>query len=140
GAPNQQPLKRYQVGLETIRGTKATITDKWYGLMALTRHQALADSEEYAGTFFQDYTPVRGAVSVDGTYQQILTYEDPHVFRHAIKGGVLGTDDANTVHGYTYDFNHNPTADDLDTFSCEAGTPQMQFESQGLFFPEITIS
>src|SRR4249919_987138 len=104
GAPNYQQLKRYQVGLETTRATKAVPTNKWYGALALARHQALADNDEYAGTFFQDYTPIRGAVSVDGTYQQILTYEDPHLFRYAIKGGVAPVDDGATVHGYTYGF------------------------------------
>jgi hypothetical protein len=140
GAPNYDQLRRCRSGLEIIRGTKATPTNPWYGMLALTRTQALADSNEYAGTFFQDYTPVRGAIDVAGPYQQNMSYEDPHLFRYAIKGGVTGTDDTNSVHGYTYDFTHTGSRDDLDTFSNEGGAPPMILEGQGLFFPEWTLS
>lgn len=140
GIPNYQQLNKTLVGAETIRGTLATMVNKWYGMMALVRHQPLADSNDYAGTFFGDYVPTRGAIVVDGTWMQKLAYEDPHVFRYCIKGGVTGTDDGATVHGYTYDFTHNPTADDRDTFSAEDGDPAMIFQSTALMFPEFTIS
>jgi len=140
GIPNYQQLKKTRAGLETVRGTKVAPTNPWYGVLAVQRHQPLADSEEYAGTWFQDYTPVRGAVMVDGTYSQQLSYDDAHLFRYCVKGGVTGTDDTNTTHGYTYAFRHTAAQDDFDTCSLEYGHPGMVFESQGVMFPEFTIS
>lgn len=140
GLPNFQQLRQILAGREVIRGTRPTLTNKWYGRLELMRRQALADSEEFAGTWFADYTAVRGAVMVDGTYYQPLTYEDPNLFGYAIKGGVTGTDDGNTTHGYTYDFSHTPTRDDVDTASVEYGHPGMIWACDGLMFPEFTIS
>lgn len=140
GLPNFQQLRKLLVGRETVRGTKATVTNKWYGRMALRRSQPLADSEEYAGTFFADYTPVRGAVMVDGTYDQKLSYEDAHLFTYAIKGGVVPVSDAQTTPGYTSTFRHTSARDDIDTFSAEFGDPAMISEATGLLFPEWTVS
>ena len=140
GLPNYQQLRQTLAGVETVRGTKVTPTNKWYGALELNRHQPLAESEEYAGTFFGDYTPVRGAVMVDGTYAQNMAYEDAFLYRYAVKGGVTGTDDGNTVHGYTYTFRYSGTRDDLDTASVECLYGGMTWESQGLVFPEFTVS
>lgn len=140
GMPNYQQLRGVQAGVETTRGTRATKTNKWYGALDLTRHQPLAESEEYAGTFFSDYTPVRGAVMVDGTYTQKMTYEDPHLFRYAVAGGATPADDGNTTHGYTHSFEYSGTADNLDTASVECLYGGMVWESEGLLFPEFTIS
>lgn len=140
GLPNFQQLRRLQTGLEVVRGTDTTKTNKWYGRMELQRRQPLAESEEFAGTFFSDYTPVRGAVMVDGTYYQPMSYEDAHLFRYAVKGAVAGVDDSSSTHGYTYDFLHTATRDDLDTFCAEYGYPGMIWLCTGLFFPEFTIS
>lgn len=140
GGPNYAQLVRNQSGVETIRGTVATPTNKWYGKLDLQRHQALAESDDYAGTFFADYTPVRGAVSVDGTYTQQLAYEDAFLFRYGMKGAVVPVSDGNATPGYTYTFRHTATRDDLDTSSHEYGDPIMIMACQGLFFPEMTIS
>lgn len=140
GIPNYEQLRVLNVGREIIRGTKVTKTNKWYGKLALTRHHDLAESDEFAGTFFGRYTPVRGAVMVDGTYYQPLSYEDPHLLSYAVEGKMTPTDDGNTTHGYTYPFRHTGTRDDRDTASVEAGYPGMAMESEGLMFPEFTIS
>lgn len=140
GLPNYQQLRRIYAGLETTRGTSATKTNKWYGRLELMRRQPLAESEEFAGTFFTDYTAVRGAAVVDGTYYQPLTYEDPHLLRYAVAGGGTPTDDGNTTHGYTHSFEHSASRDDLDTASVEYGYPGMIWKCEGLLFPEFTIS
>src|SRR5262245_25392182 len=119
GMPNYQQLRAVQSGVETVRGTSVTKTNKWYGALDLVRHQPLAESEEFAGTFFTDYTAVRGAVMVDGTYRQNLAYEDAFLFRYAIAGAITPADDGNTVHGYTYTYRYSGTADNLDTASVE---------------------
>lgn len=139
GLPNYQQLRGIRAGLEVVRGTSATKTNKWYGRLELARHQPLADSEDFASTFFQDYTPVRGAVMVDGTYYQVMSYEDPMLFRYAVKGAVAAVDDGNTVHGYTYVFRHSATRDDRDTACFEYGYP-MVYACEGVMFPEFTIS
>jgi len=140
GPPNLAQLYRCQTGVETARGTKVTKTNRWYGMLALQRRHQLADSEEYSGTFFADLTPTRGPAIVDGTYYQLMTYEDPQLLRYAMAGGVSGSDDGNTTHGYTYTFRHSGSRDDLDTFSAEDGHPIIIFESEACFFPEFTIS
>jgi hypothetical protein len=140
GMPNYQQLRQTLAGVETVRGTKATKTNKWYGALDLTRRQPLAESEEFAGTFFGDYTPVRGAVMVDGTYRQNMAYEDAFLFRYAVKGGVTGTSDGQATPGYTYPFRYSGTRDDLDTASVECLYGGMTWESEGLVFPEFTIS
>lgn len=140
GLPNYDQLRRCRVGVEVIRGTKVAPTNPWYGMLNLQRNQPLADSEEYAGTFFSDYTPVRGAIDVDGNYTQNLSYEDAHLFRYCMKGGFAPADDGNTVHGYTYAYRHTASRDDLDTFSAEFDGPGLINEAQGVFFPEFTLS
>lgn len=140
GPPNYEQLQRTLVGVETIRGTKVTPTNKWYGKMDIQRHNALAESDDYGGDFFGDVTPVRGPITVDGTYMQKFSYEDACLLRYGMKGAFTPADDGNSTHGYTYAFSHTPSTDDLDTFSAENGDPIMVFESQGLFFPEFTLS
>lgn len=140
GPPNLRQLYRCQVGRETTRGTKATKTNRWYGMLAINRRHTLADSEEFSGTFFGDITPVRGPALVDGTYYQLMSYEDVHLFSYAMAGGLTPADDGNSTHGYTYTMVHAGTRDDLDTFSAEYGDPVMIFESESCFFPEFTIS
>lgn len=140
GIPNYQQLKRTLGGVEIIRGTAVAVTNKDYANVQLSRAQALADVEEYAGTWFQDYTPTRGAVMVSGAWAQNLAYEDPHLFRYGIKGGVTGTSDGNPTPGFTYPFLHTATRDDLDTRTVEYGVPGQVWLCTGLILPEPTIS
>jgi len=140
GPPNYQQLVRTQVGVETIRGTSVTKTNKWYGRLALTRRQPLADSEDFDGSFFGDVEPVRGAMMVDGTYYQPMAYEDVHLLRYAVKGGVTPVTDGETTPGYLSTFRHTGSRDDLDTASIEYGTPEMIWACNGIMFPEFTFS
>ena len=141
GLPNYDQLHVIYAGDEDTRGTKPTIDNKWYGKLQLDRRQPLADSDEYAGTFFADYTPVRGPVEVTGSYNQPLAYEDLSFLpRYGMQGGITPTDDGNTTHGYLYTYAHTGSRDDLDSASIEYGTPGMMYDCSMLMFPEFTIS
>lgn len=142
GIPNEEQLAKIAIGAETILGTKGTIDHKLYGKMAVNKQRPLADRDEFAGTWFGDYTPVYGAVVIDGTYEQPLTYEDgPNLGRYCIVSPPAPTDDGNTVHGYTYALKPSPTARmDIDYFSAELGVPGMPWELLGAHFPSVTIS
>jgi hypothetical protein len=141
--PNEQQLRRIQAGTEALgaRGTAVAPTYKLYGDLAVTKTQALADRNEYDGTFDGWITPVRGAVEVAGTYAQPLTYEDAAILpRYGIKGQVAGVDDTNTVHGYLYSYVGTPSVDDLDAFTAEYGHPGNPWLSSGLMFNVFTVS
>lgn len=138
---NERQLSRNYWGTETRLGVAVAPTFRMYGDLRLNRTRPLADRNEYAGTFFGDYTPVRGAVAIDGTFAQTLTYEDlPILLRYSVQGGVTGVDDANTTHGYLY--TQKPTAGrkDIDFATVETGVPGMPFTATGLHLPEFTIS
>lgn len=140
--PNEQQLIRTYGGTEAVLGTLVPPTFRLYGTMALTRTRALADRNEYNGTRFKDFTPVRGPVVVDGTYAQALTYEDgPILSRYAMAGGNAGVTDGATTPGYTYVKKPSPDVFDIDFMSGEYGFPGLgPFTYTGLHFPEFTIS
>lgn len=141
--PNEQQLRRIQAGTEALgaRGTAVAPTYKLYGDMAITKTQALADRNEFDGTFDGWITPVRGAVEISGTYAQPLTYEDAAILpRYGIKGQVAGVDDTNTTHGYLYSYVGTPSVDDLDAFTAEYGHPGNPWLSAGLMFNTFTVS
>jgi hypothetical protein len=141
--PNEQQLRRTQAGTEApgARGTAVAPTFKLYGDMAITKTQALADRNEFDGTFDGWITPVRGAVEVAGTYAQPMTYEDAAILgRYGIKGQPVPTDDGNTVHGYLWSYTGTPSVDDLDAFTAEYGHPGNPWLSAGLMFNTFTVS
>jgi hypothetical protein len=139
--PNEMQLSRFYGGTEVQLGTLVAPTFKFYGDLALNKARPLVDRNEFAGTRFKDYTPVRGPIVVDGTYAQPLTYEDLAILlRYGMVGGVTPTDDGNTTHGYTYAYSPSSTRFDIDFMSGETGFPGMPFTFTGLHFPEFTIS
>lgn len=138
--PNSEALKRAYAGVEAQAGVAVVPTARWYGDMKLTPKRTMADREEYAGTFFGDYTAVYGPWEIEGTYEQDLTYEDlPMLLRHGLVGGVAGVSDGNGTPGYLYE--HKPTPDviDLDSATLESGAPGMPMRATCLVFPEFTI-
>jgi hypothetical protein len=80
-------------------------------------------------------------MAISGTYATALTFEDfPMYLRHAVKGGVLGVDDTNTVHGYTYAYQPTPALDDLDTATMQFGHVGNPWLATGVMFNTFTIS
>lgn len=139
--PNERQLVRAFLGTEAFLGTLVAPTYKIYGDLRLVRSRPLADRKEYAGTRFAKYTAVRGAVSVDGTYVQPLTYEDlPILGRYGLVGGGTGVTDGNPTPGYTYTQQPSATKFDIDYASGEYFYPGMPFQFTGLHWPEFTIS
>lgn len=141
--PNESQLRRTQAGTHAPanRGLAVTPTFKLYGDMQVNRAQPLADYTEYDGSFDADILPVRGAVTVDGTYAQNLTYEDfPILLRYGVKGQVAGVTDGQSTPGFTYTYAGTASRDDIDVATVEYGFPGMPFKCEMLHFPEFTIS
>jgi hypothetical protein len=139
--PNSVGLRRAYGGTEVQAGTAVTPTFRLYGNMKVDPKRALADREEFAGTYFADYSPIWGPLEITGTYEQPLSYEDlPILLRYGLVGGVVGVSDAEGTPGYLYE--HKPAADsiNLDTMTLEYGTPGMPWRSTCLFFEGFTIS
>lgn len=138
---NERQLARNYWGTEAILGTSVAPTFRKYADLRLNRTRALADRNEFAGTFFKDYTAVRGAVVVDGTFAETLTYEDlPIDLRYSVQGGVTGVTDGAATPGYTYTQTPSPTRKDIDFATVEGGVPGMPWTATGLHLPEFTIS
>lgn len=141
GIPNSVALRRAYAGTEDYAGTAVTPTFRLYGKMVLNPKRPLADREEFAGTFFADYTPVYGPWEVDGTYEQPLTYEDLAILpRYSLAGGSAGVSDGQATPGYLYTRRPHATRIDFDAMTLESGVPGMPWRATDLFFPEFTIS
>lgn len=139
--PNERQLVRAYAGTEVRLGTFVTPTFRQYGDLRLNRSRPLADRNVYAGTVFGRYDKVRGAVVVDGTFAQALSFEDLAInTRYAIKGGGTGVTDGETTPAYTYERIPSATRVDIDFQSGEYGFPGMPFRYTGLHYPEFTIS
>lgn len=138
---NERQLSRNYWGTEVRLGVPVTPTYRMYGDLRVNRARPLADRQEFAGTYFKDYTPVRGGVVIDGTYAQTLTYEDlPILLRYSVQGGVTGTSDGATTPGYTYVQKPTASRKDIDYATVEGGFPGMPWVATGLHLPEFTIS
>lgn len=138
---NERQLSRNYWGTQTLLETAVVPTYRMYADLRLNRMRPLADRNEFAGTFFKDYTAVRGAATVDGTIAQALTYEDlPILLRYSVQGGVTPADDGNTTHGYTYTQKPTASRKDIDYATVEGGFPGIPWTAKGLFIPEFTVS
>lgn len=142
--PNETILRRVYVGAETqgLRGTAVSVDHKWYGNLQVDKQRPLVDREEFLGTYDAWHTPVYGPVTISGTYEQPLSYEDLAILlRFGVKGGVTGTSDAHgTTPSYLYDYSPSGAIDDLDTGTFETGVPGMVYSGNMLVFPQFTIS
>ena len=141
GVPNSVALERAYAGTQAQAGVAVAPTFRLYGKCQLNARRALADREEYAGTYFADYTPVFGPWEIDGTYEQALSFEDLEILpRYALQGGDSPTSDAETTPGYTR--TRRPAVDSLsiDAMTLESGVPGLPFKADTLIFPEFTIS
>lgn len=139
--PNEVALKRIAVGTQAFRDTAVPPTYKWYGDLTITEDRPIAESDEYAGTWFADYTPTYGPTTVGGTYAEDFAFEDAAILpRYAVKGGVTGVTDGNTVPGYLYSYTTSPSRDDLDVASIEHEFPGIPERAEMAVFDQFTIS
>lgn len=139
--PNSVALKRAYFGTEAIAGTAVAPTYRVYANLMLNRTRQLADRDEFAGTFFGDYTPVFGPWEIDGTLETSLTYEDLAIYpRYSLAGGGTGVTDGESTPGYAYTRRPHATSLDVDSATIEGGTPNMPWTASGVIFPEFTIS
>lgn len=139
--PNEDQLRRAYLGTETRLGVLVAPTFRLYGDLQLNKARPLADRNDFAGTYFSDYTVVRGPATIDGTYAVPLSYEDLAILpRYAVEGGGTGVSDGETTPGYLYTREPEPDTPGLDFASGEYFVPGMPFTFTGLHFPEFTIS
>lgn len=137
---NETIRVRNLVGVETIRGTKATIDHPWYGTLSGHPTRTLIRDPEFRGGYDGYINPARGPWVYDGyTYAEPkLSYEQLAVLlRHGVATAPTPTDDGNTVHGYTYVY--RPGNGMFDSFSMEHGVNGLPFVLLGGQFDEFTI-
>lgn len=138
---NELQLRRVYAGTEAQGGTLVAPTYRLYGDLRLTKRRTLSSRREYAGTLFDRYSPVRGPVEIEGTYEQALSYEDLAILlRYGLAENPGGVTDSETTPGYTYTY--VPIADRLgiDAASVETGWPGFVETVSMMHFPEFTIS
>jgi hypothetical protein len=139
--PNEDQLRRAYLGTEVRLGLAVAPTFRLYGDLQLNKARALADRNDYAGTYFSDYTVVRGPAEITGTYAVPLSYEDFAILpRYAVEGGGTGVSDSESTPGYAYTREPEPDNPGLDFASGEYFVPGMPFTFTGLHFPEFTVS
>lgn len=138
---NEVILQRTQAGIETVRGTAATVTRKLYETIDLDETIEPLDFVENAGTRFGWYTFAQGPKGVAGTANGPVAFEDlPWWMQLGIVGGVAPTADAGTPIAYTRLYTPNPTSiDDLASATAETGVPDNVYLSTMMMVPEWTI-
>lgn len=141
GLPNEVALERCFAGTETVAGTAATPTFKLYGEMVLNKRRPLADRPEYTGDFLPNRNAVWGPVTIEGTYDQPLAYEDLAILpRYNTSIAPSASDDGESTHGYSYTYDLVAARLSLDTATVEHGYPGFPFRATMVHFPEYTIS
>jgi hypothetical protein len=139
--PNEDQLRRAYLGTEARLGVAVAPTFRLYGDLQLNKARPLADRTDYGGTYFTDYTVVRGPADITGTYAQPLSYEDLAILtRYAVEGGGTGVSDSETTPGYLYERIPEAELVGIDFASGEYFVPGLPFSFTGMFFPEFTIS
>lgn len=142
--PNERSKVRHLAGTEATRGAGATQTFQLLGDFRVNERQPLIEREEYTGTLDPWVTPELGLYDVDGTYNELLTFESlaTHL-RYGMNGTTASTtpaDDAQTVHGYTYTYDPCTQISDLDSMEIEHGPPGLPELATGVMHKQFTIS
>ena len=140
--PNEVDLKGLMLASEAVPGTFTLPTRRSNldftatpGIGAVKRSQDATGGYDRTNTVRRDFADPSGTIGGAATYQELAI-----MGKYAIKGGVTGTDDGNTVHGYTYDFAPSFNADDIDTFSALYGVDGLPWQATGVRLSEFNIS
>ena len=101
--PNETSKVRTLVGTETNYGAGGTPTFQLLGNLVINERQPFITRDEYTGGLDPLVTPETGPYDVNGTYEELLTFESFAILpRYGMNSdGVTGVDDTNTTHGYT---------------------------------------
>jgi hypothetical protein len=139
--PNEDALRRIQMGFEAQRGTAVAPDFKMFGQLAITEDRPIVDVPEYDGSYDGDIDPVYGPYTYGGTYAQALTYEDfPILMELGVKGGVSPVSDGEGVPGYLWTHEPSRFIDDLASVTVEHGFPGMVKLAEQVMMNDFTIS
>lgn len=135
---NEESLKQVLVGKETVTGTFATPTDRWYGDVQITRQRPLNTRPERRRSRDGMRNPKFGVVSYSGTYSDDLAFETaPEYLQFGIHVAPAGVSDSESTPGYTYTYEPDDTFPS--SFSLEHFVEGLPRRAAGLQFNEITI-
>lgn len=139
--PNTVQKRAAYAGTETVRGTAVTPTYKLYGDLQVNKRTTLIERPSYAGTYDTDYTPTFGLPEIDGTYAQVLTFEDAAILPRYWIAGDPANDGGDAGSPEAFAWEHSPTAatDDLDSMTAVYGFDGVIFRSTGIIVNEGTI-
>lgn len=141
--PNEAALKQVMIATETIPGTFVTPTRMLTkDFTALPGKGAIVRSADATGTYDRTARVRRSSAAASGnigggasTFQELAM-----MGQYAIKGGVVGVSDANTIPGYTYTFSPAASVDDIGTFSALFGVDGLPWEATGARISEFNIA
>lgn len=138
---NVRRLKRVQAGIETTRGTAATVTRRVYGAIVRTHSQAIERVPDESGTFFGGGAVAQGDAEVGFSVDAVLTYEDAMWWAQlALDGTLTTTPDAGTPIAYTRDAIPDGSVDDLKTATFEYGWSGMVFRTTMVGVRRMTLA
>lgn len=140
-ALNEEILRLAYGKIETTRGTGVTVDRKIYETVRINEAYEPLDFDEATGTFDAWRTFLQGPVSVTGTVEGPVSFEDlPWWLEHGVKKGVSATSDAGTPAGYTRVYQPSASADDLASSTVEHGAPTPGcYKSTMVMLPEWTL-
>lgn len=133
-ALNSEILRRAQGALESVRGEFEPPVRRLRERVRLMDAREPLDFDENAGTWTGWYTFAQGPVTVAGTAEGPVSYEDTPWWLHL---GV--TSDPNTDVADTWDFQITQEEDDLGSATIEHGAPDNAYVSTMVMVPEFTI-
>lgn len=141
--PNEVALKQLMIATETTPGVFVTPTRMLTKDFTATPGKgAIIRSQDATGTFDRTARVRRSFANASGnigggasTFQELAM-----MGKYAIKGGVTGVTDTNTVPGYTYTFSPSASTDDINTFSALFGVDGLPWEATGVRINEFNIA
>lgn len=140
---NEEALKGLMIATETNPGVFTMPTTRMTKAFTATPGKgAIIRSQDATGTYDRTARVRRSFATASGnigggasTYQELAM-----MGLYAMKGGVTGVSDANTIPGYTYTFGPSSNVDDIDTFSALFGVEGLPWEATGVRLNEFNIS
>ncbi len=136
-----KPLRKLQLGRESVVGTEVAATTIWGGTGTIQDNQEVVFVEEDVGTLQSQgrvYIPkVEGALSLEETP---ATFEQfPHILEMGIKTDTPAQDGAGTdyIYEYAWPTTAKPT---IKTYTIEGGDNQQEEQMLACFATEFTLA
>lgn len=140
--PNETQLRGMMLATETVPGTFKLPTKRMLvdftaspGRGAIKRSQDATGGYDRTATVRRDFADPSGTIGGPATFQELAI-----LAQYAIRGGVTGVADANTIKAYTYNFSPTFNADDISTFAALYGVDGLPWQATGVRLGEFNIS